>query len=69
MSMQKGWTKKNITIVKTTACPVSSDPSYVVSYSMKGVTTSWTFIGRYRYEDPDPGLWTHCLDKPFYPHQ
>ena len=26
-----------------TVCPKSSDPSYVVSYYINGVTTSWTF--------------------------
>ena len=26
-----------------TVCPRSSDPFYIVSYYMKGVTTSWTY--------------------------
>ena len=28
---------------KTIVCPGSSDPSYVVSYYIKWVTTSWTY--------------------------
>ena len=26
-----------------TVCPGSSDPSHIVSYYIKGVTTSWTY--------------------------
>ena len=27
-----------------TVCPVSSDPYHIVSYYMKWVTTSWTYV-------------------------
>ena len=33
-----------------TVCSRSSDPFYVVTYNIKGVTTSWTFIIMYTSE-------------------